>query len=387
MIVVGTAVVNPSTEQVELRAPMGFGTARGVRLSNFTGDSITLTNISGVDQSQEYLAPQTQMVYPTANVGAVPTAVGVSYPPDQIAQNILVEWSTDPDADFLGTYPAALPANISSFQGTARVFHAAGAAGAALVDNEIDLGILPSDYAILALSVTFTNPEDSWCQILLQEFNAATNHVGAQAGFLIMKEDLAGFSLALPIRLTHIADLFLTISKGSALAVDSVNASMYTVPELPDDVPLAYMDVPYPLRFQFTGTPPAVSSPPTPEKLSLHIQDNFPGALSPQCIPSNNEWYVSLQKLTSATGTNTPGWLANDESNFTVPGGPIITEGDLTKLATVSGDWFVGHASPVEYQPDDNPISWYYPSTTDVGDITITAMFYQLGQKHSSFFG
>lgn len=128
MIVVGTATVNPHTGKVELNAnsAMGFGTARGVRLSNFTSVSLTLTNISGVDQSQEYLAPQTQMVYPTANIGATPI-IESDQPAAVIAEFLLVEWSTDPDTDFIGTYPAALPVPITESPSTGSVIFASTA--------------------------------------------------------------------------------------------------------------------------------------------------------------------------------------------------------------------------------------------------------------------
>lgn len=110
-IIVGTASVNGN--KVVLTPPMGFGTARGVRISNFTPDTLILNNVSGTDQSQEYLAPQTCMVYRTLNVQQTPYVQGFNYAASQIAPNILLEWSTDPDTDFIGTYPSALPANIS----------------------------------------------------------------------------------------------------------------------------------------------------------------------------------------------------------------------------------------------------------------------------------
>lgn len=132
-IIVGTATVQGN--KVILSAPMGFGTARGLRISNFTPDTLILNNISGTDQSQEYIAPQTAMVYRTLNVQQAPYVQGFNYAPAQIAPNILLEWSTDPDSDFVGTYPAALPAKISVESLTiANVTSASGTAISETVD-------------------------------------------------------------------------------------------------------------------------------------------------------------------------------------------------------------------------------------------------------------
>jgi hypothetical protein len=109
VIVPGTAIVNASTGKIELIPPLGFGTARGIRLSNYNTDTLTLTDISGTSQSQEYLPPQTQMVYATDNVGRTPTIIGQTLTSATLVTNILVEWSTDPAADFIGTYPVGLP--------------------------------------------------------------------------------------------------------------------------------------------------------------------------------------------------------------------------------------------------------------------------------------
>lgn len=122
MIIVGTAVVNASTGKVNLVAPMGFGTARGVRLSNYTSVTLTLINISGTEQSQEYLAPQTQMIYTSANIGATPI-VESDQPASVVAEYLLVEWSTEPDVDFIGTYPAALPSPIQESPSTGAVIY------------------------------------------------------------------------------------------------------------------------------------------------------------------------------------------------------------------------------------------------------------------------
>lgn len=118
MILVGTASVTPNGT-IELVAPMGFGTARGLRLTNYTppgssdgkGAVITIANISGRDQSSEYLFPGVQMVYPSVNASDIPTVsiVSGSMTAAQVAAGLFAEWSTEPTVDFLGTYPASVP--------------------------------------------------------------------------------------------------------------------------------------------------------------------------------------------------------------------------------------------------------------------------------------
>jgi hypothetical protein len=118
MIIPGTADVDASTSLIMLRAPFGFSTARGVRVSNYNQDAIILTDISGTDQSQEFLMPLSQMVYPSVNAGRVPSARAFSSATVAAADAILVEWSDDPDHDFLGTYPVALPVALYEFHNT-----------------------------------------------------------------------------------------------------------------------------------------------------------------------------------------------------------------------------------------------------------------------------
>jgi hypothetical protein len=108
MIVVGEAVVQGG--KVVITPPtLGFGAVRAVRLTNYTANVLIVSNISGIDQSQEYLLPLQQMVYESLNTSGVPSisvkdiGAAISAPP-----TVLVEWSTDPLPDFPGTYPTTI---------------------------------------------------------------------------------------------------------------------------------------------------------------------------------------------------------------------------------------------------------------------------------------
>lgn len=108
MIVVGEAVVQGNKVVIK-PATLGFGAVRAVRLTNYTANVLVLTNISGQDQSQEYLLPLQQMVYESINASGVPTVdvkdigASITAPP-----TVLVEWSTDPIRDFTGNYPTVI---------------------------------------------------------------------------------------------------------------------------------------------------------------------------------------------------------------------------------------------------------------------------------------
>jgi len=109
MIVPGQATVVGS--DVTITSPGQFNVFQSVRLTNYTNMVLILTNIDGTSQSQEYLLPLQQMVYPFRNIQKVPTITtlsvggGINTPP-----TVLVEWSTDPVSDFLGTYPTTIGA-------------------------------------------------------------------------------------------------------------------------------------------------------------------------------------------------------------------------------------------------------------------------------------
>jgi hypothetical protein len=106
MIILGSATI--TSAGVVIQAPSGFNTVAAVRLTNYSGDVITLQNITGEDQSEEYLMPLQQMVYPSHNIRNIPTLVAMSLGNDVVIETVLVEWSTDPLTDFQGTYPVAL---------------------------------------------------------------------------------------------------------------------------------------------------------------------------------------------------------------------------------------------------------------------------------------
>jgi hypothetical protein len=108
MIILGSATITPAGVVIDTNDVAGFNTVTGVRLSNYSGDVITLQNISGQDQSEEYLMPLQQMVYPSANIRNIPVLKALSLGNAIVVETVLVEWSTDPLNDFQGTYPVAL---------------------------------------------------------------------------------------------------------------------------------------------------------------------------------------------------------------------------------------------------------------------------------------
>jgi len=108
MIILGKATIAPQGVIIDTQDISGFNTVAAVRLSNYSGDVITLRNISGQDQSEEYLMPLQQMVYPSANIRNIPTLEALSLGNAIVVETVLVEWSTDPLVDFQGTYPVPL---------------------------------------------------------------------------------------------------------------------------------------------------------------------------------------------------------------------------------------------------------------------------------------
>jgi hypothetical protein len=86
----------------------GFGGVTAVRLTNYTGDVLIITNISSDAPGQEYLMPFQQNVYHIENVRTPPQVVGQQLGATFATATLLVEWSNDPLKDFPGTYPTAL---------------------------------------------------------------------------------------------------------------------------------------------------------------------------------------------------------------------------------------------------------------------------------------
>ena len=111
MIVIGSSTISANGSVVTINSPGGFGAYEGVRLTNYTANILILTNISGNEQgqSQELLLPLQQMTYHTKNVSTVPTVTVFGIEGTlQVAPQVLVEWSTNPLDDFIGTYPVTI---------------------------------------------------------------------------------------------------------------------------------------------------------------------------------------------------------------------------------------------------------------------------------------
>jgi hypothetical protein len=107
-IFLGSAEFDQQGNTFLIQPPTGFGSVEAVRISNYTGDALILTNIVGEGSDQQYLMPFQQMVYPFENVRAIPTMTGLQFGDGINTEAVLIEWSSDPDSDFPGTYPVTL---------------------------------------------------------------------------------------------------------------------------------------------------------------------------------------------------------------------------------------------------------------------------------------
>lgn len=154
MIVIGSVDLSG-----HIIAPLGFGTARGIRLSNISPVPMIISNITGVEQSQEYLHSGAQMVYSSTNVSMVPT-VSSSLSPSVTAALLHVEWSTDPVNDFVGTYPATVnPGSVQAYSSPVSV----GTVSTLLVPSVTGKVITP--LTIIAFKINSSN-------LMLQDGNA-----------------------------------------------------------------------------------------------------------------------------------------------------------------------------------------------------------------------
>lgn len=106
----GSSTFNKQGDTFEIQSPTGdFNNMNGLRITNYTVDILVLVNINGDTQSTEYLMPFCQMVYPLRNIQDYPKMYGKQLGADIPSEQILIEWSTDAENDFLGTYPFAVP--------------------------------------------------------------------------------------------------------------------------------------------------------------------------------------------------------------------------------------------------------------------------------------
>lgn len=378
MIIVGQASVNPDTGNVELVAPLGFATARAVRVSNFNSDAVILSNISGVDQSQEYLMPQQQNVYPTANAGRVPTANGLSLPPDQIATNLLVEWSTDPQADFLGTYPVGIPAQVTSTNGTARTTTFNHTTGSAVVGHATPLGTIPGELGLLTYRIEGTGVPYAYI-VAVFELDPTGASIGCVAGQVVIGADDGLVFGQIPFRPTHDGILNLIVSQPDGTTPNNVSASMYTLNNSDlGDLPLAYIDLMQPLQYTGTATPVAGGN------IGLAGPVPIGSALQPV-----GELLGTLQIITSGHGKATPGWVDfGDVPPAPYLNYPLISSGDCHVIDGVASDILIGYR-PVDIpgsafgEPANENLVYETPSTTDTGDITVTLTLAQRRAPYS----
>lgn len=163
-IFLGSTSFDEQNDKLVIKPPFGFNTIQGVRIANYTVDVLILQNITGDNLSdRQYLPPATQMFYPIRNAQDYPTMDGLQIGPDLPNEQVLIEWSDDPDNDFLGTYPYALPLNPDSFasgnqaynvryEGNATpddgLHYSGGGAGTPTVDaSSLDMNALPARLA------------------------------------------------------------------------------------------------------------------------------------------------------------------------------------------------------------------------------------------------
>lgn len=113
-VVLGDAQLQGSV--VNISPPEGaFGGIEAVRLSNYTGAALILTDIDAEQPGQQYLMPFQQMVYKIQNFRQPPKITALFLGSDFDTETLLVEWSTSALADFPGVYPCTLTqADISA---------------------------------------------------------------------------------------------------------------------------------------------------------------------------------------------------------------------------------------------------------------------------------
>lgn len=365
MIVPGTATVNPSTGIVQISAPMGFGTTRGVRLSNYTTDVLILTNISSVDQSQEYLPPQTQMVYPSVNVGILPTVTGVTLPAASIAANLFVEWSTDPTNDFVGTYPAALPVKVA-YQPPMPT-QPIGPGGLApyktittFADNNsvVNVGTIPFDYAYIQYTITGVSGNLPF-YIQAHETSGTYNTLGS---IVVHSQSATGgpisFSGVFPVQLTHDAPLVMVMRALAASHTNSWSASVNIYQAEPMDIPLTYFDMPEPIAYTLSLAPAASGNAQyTP---SIGAWQSGLGLIQ---IPPT-QLQLSYAMTTSATGKITYG-LITDNGQMSNSASFYANTKDYNVLTGSTFDEQVGRIDVTTNNLNSLYFNWF--STTDTG--------------------
>lgn len=107
---IGTVQLLTGQAVCSLVAPAALDTVTGLRLANATASVLVLENITQNGQDQQYLMPAQQMVYKSPNISSPPVVYSLTATPATVQASLFVEWSDDPETDFLGTYPVALPA-------------------------------------------------------------------------------------------------------------------------------------------------------------------------------------------------------------------------------------------------------------------------------------
>ena len=202
----GTAAI--VGQYVQINAPQGFGAIDGLRLTNYTGQTVLVNDIASTGQSQEYLFPQQQMVYHTRNISNPPTAQGF-LTHAAFAPNLLyVEWSDDSINDFIGTYPAFLPAPIAAPNLGSPAILTANSAVTILAPPAIVTPVAFNTINGVQLPGPYTVPTGFELDITGFQFTATYAGVVGVAQFIIQVQSAGHVYISVPVTLqkTAIAD-------------------------------------------------------------------------------------------------------------------------------------------------------------------------------------
>lgn len=368
MIIIGTAVVSANGQYVTFPSPAGFNTVLAVRIANYSGDSVQLSNIHSVQQGQELLQPQQQMVYVSPNLSAIPKAVGLTYPPAQIAAGLQVEWSTDPDSDFIGQYPVALPVKPGSVQGTVLAYSNTNPAN--VFGHTLDIGQISGKAAIVC--GTIKEGPSTPATFRIQCYESSQQGAYAQAYVTQLNSGGAGINFAMPINLTHVGDLTIRIDNLlNTAGPGTISLYVYAVPDYIPDVPFIYTDLCRCADYTTPGFTPVAPGAGTSTEV---LTSNGLGAQTDKLLARNaGDVRISFNMTTSGVGKLTPGYVAPYiETGVFAQAQDVINSNDAFKISTSTVDIYT--ANKIISWSDSYDLSQFeycYGTTTDTGAIVI----------------
>lgn len=291
MILIGsTKVVG---QQLQLVPPTGFNSVQAVRLSNFADNPVILNNVSGIDQSQQYLMPVQCMVYSSSNVSNPPTIQPTGTDTAAgIATKVLVEWSTDPQTDFQGTYPAPImvPADV-----VAQAIFAQGVPNV-LTETTLFNGTVAAGNTIAPIPVSGYASID----LILSVSSSPTSVPGA-CGIQLSSSDslvISGFGMPSPPSFSFPYYWQIPVTSGSLIISNLYGATNVNVQAVGTNRPVTQISVlgnVYPRRFAFTGAYTAGVD------VTLVASDGYPAASPTPRDYSARQGPCTLQFFNSTT--------------------------------------------------------------------------------------